>query len=74
MDFTMKALTGPLTTYMKGFPAPPRLHPFERALLDLTVGEERYVGVLQRVDSLRKRLTEVSEWIRPSSQLGWPPM
>lgn len=59
MDFTMKALTGPLTTYMRGFPAPPRLHPFERALLDLTVGEERYVGVLQRVDSLRKKLTEV---------------
>lgn len=60
MDFTMKALTGPLATYMRGFPAPPRLHPFERALLDLTVGEERYVGVLQRVDTLRKKLTEVS--------------
>ena len=64
MDFTMKALTGPLATYMRGFPAPPRLHPFERALLDLTVGEERYVGVLQRVDTLRKKLTEVSTWRR----------
>jgi hypothetical protein len=32
---------------LKGFPAPPRLHPFERALLDCTVGEERCVGVLQ---------------------------
>lgn len=60
MDFMMKALTGPLTTYMKGFPPPPRLHPFERALLDLTVSEERYVGVLQQIDALRKKLTEVS--------------
>lgn len=59
MDFTMKALTGPLTTYMKGFPPPPRLHPFERALLDLTVGEDRYATVLARVDALRRKLTEV---------------
>jgi nucleolar GTP-binding protein len=69
MDFTMKALTSPLTAYMKGFPPPPWLHPFERALLDLTVGEERYVGVLHRVATLRKRLTEVGSGGARESQL-----
>lgn len=60
MDFAMKALSAPLSGYIKGFPPPERLHPFERALLDLTVGEEKYSTVLARVDALRRKLTEVS--------------
>ena len=59
MDFLMKALSGPLATYVKGFPPAGRLHPFERALLELTIGEERYTGVLARVDAVRKKVTEV---------------
>ncbi len=59
MDSAMKALSAPLSAYVKGFPPPGRLHPFERALLDLTVGEDRYATVLARVDALRRKLTEV---------------
>lgn len=55
----MKELTVPLGKYGKSFPPPARLHPFERALLALTVGEQRYVDSLQRVDNLRKTLLEV---------------
>ena len=49
----------PLTRYLDDFPAPEVLHPFERALLELTVGEARYVTALERVAALRKPLSEV---------------
>ena len=55
----MQALTVPLTRYAGQFPAPEALHPFERALLELTVGEERYVTALDRVGALRKPVSEV---------------
>lgn len=35
------------------------LHPFEAALLDLTVGAATYASVLGKVDTLRKTLQEV---------------
>lgn len=38
LDRMTKELAGPMKTYVKGFPHPDRLHPFERALLDLTLG------------------------------------
>ena len=44
---------------MKGFPHPSRLHPFERALLELTLGEARYCLAVERVDTLRKAMLEV---------------
>lgn len=44
-----------------GFPSPPSLHPFEAALLDLTVGNAMYRSTLQRVDSLRKSLQETGK-------------
>ncbi len=59
MDTLMQALTVPLTRYLNDFPAPDVLHPFERALLELTVGEARYVTALERVAALRKPLSEV---------------
>ena len=55
----MQALTVPLTRYVHDFPAPEALHAFERALLELTVGEERYVTALDRVAAMRKPLSEV---------------
>lgn len=51
----------PLSRYVAGFPRPPALHPFEEALLDLTVGVKTYTAVLSRVDALRKALQEVNE-------------
>ncbi|CAD7695087.1 unnamed protein product [Ostreobium quekettii] len=59
MDALMKAVAVPLNGYVKGFPNPQKLHPFEAALLDLTVKEEHYARVLGKVNSLRKSVLEV---------------
>lgn len=52
-------LSVPLTRWLKSFPAMSSLHPFESALLDLTVGAATYASVLGKVDTLRKALQEV---------------
>lgn len=49
----------PLGRYCKEFPQPGRLHPFERALLELSVGPGTYERVLGRVDALRKSTVQV---------------
>lgn len=59
LDTLMKELCVPLGAYIKGFPAPSRLHPFERALLELTVGAGTYERVLARVEALRRSTVEV---------------
>lgn len=61
LESLTKALTAPLSLYVKGFPPPTRLHPFERALLDLTIGAEEHERTVARVDALRKRLTEAGK-------------
>jgi GTP1/Obg family GTP-binding protein len=55
----LQELSVPLTRFLKAFPAPTALHPFEAALLDLTVGTATYSSVLGKVGSLRKALQEV---------------
>lgn len=47
-------LVGPLTRYLRDFPPQDRLHPFERAQVVLTIGENAYPRVMGRVESLRK--------------------
>lgn len=54
LDVLMKELSAPLSRYQTGFPPLARLHPFEAALMALTVGEGSYLAALQRVDKLRK--------------------
>eukprot|EP00955_Chlamydomonas_euryale_P105647 365655-Chlamydomonas_euryale.AAC.5 len=49
MDTLMKELSVPLTRYLAAFPAFERLHPFEQALLELTVGRDKYINVLSKV-------------------------
>eukprot|EP00210_Caulerpa_lentillifera_P000548 g529.t1 len=61
MDTLMQELTKPLTRYLKGFPLTDRLHKFEAALLDLTITEKRYFKVLQKIQELRKTMTEVGK-------------
>ncbi|GIL76667.1 hypothetical protein Vretifemale_6225 [Volvox reticuliferus] len=61
LDVLMKELSVPLGRYLSGFPQPERLHPFEAALLALTVGEGAYRTALQRVDKLRKAVQEVGK-------------
>lgn len=56
-----QTLAVPLGTYTRGFPKTTRLHPFERALLDLTVGTAHYEKTLFKVDVLRKATLEVGK-------------
>lgn len=58
----------PLGAYIKGFPPPARLHPFELALLELTVGPGTYERVLARVEALRRSTVEVRGVLA-----GWGP-
>lgn len=46
----------PLKTYVKGFPNPDRFHPFERALLELTLSDKKYRTTVEAVDKMRKIL------------------
>lgn len=61
LDAIMKELTMRLGEFERGFPQLHRLHPFEAALLELTVGVEAYNTVLARVGALRKAVVEVSK-------------
>jgi len=67
LDTLMKELCVPLGAYIKGFPQPAHLHPFELALLELTVGPGTYERVLARVEALRRSTVEVG-WAG-----GWHP-
>jgi nucleolar GTP-binding protein len=49
LDTLMKELSVPLTRCLSGFPKLGALHPFEAALLDLTVGRGTYTAVLGKV-------------------------
>jgi hypothetical protein len=67
----------PMTKWLKAFPAMSSLHPFEAALLDLTVGKGTYASVLGKVDSLRKALQEVRACLAVrlhgcKNSSGWP--
>lgn len=59
LDALTKELAGPLTKLLKAFPAVERLHPFEQALLLLTLGPDRYERQLSAVNSMRKSVLEV---------------
>ncbi|KAG1665231.1 hypothetical protein FOA52_011419 [Chlamydomonas sp. UWO 241] len=61
MDTLMKELSVPLTRFLGAFPKYESLHPFEQALLQLTVGAAQYVGTLAKVDSLRKSLQQTGK-------------
>lgn len=61
MDTLMKELSVPLTRYVGAFPQYQRLHPFEQALLELTVGRGNYETILAKVDSLRKSIQETGK-------------
>lgn len=59
LDTLTKEVAVPLGKLVRGFPPPSALHPFETALLQLTVGEDRYERTVARVDALRKSVLEV---------------
>ncbi|XP_020277050.1 nucleolar GTP-binding protein 1 [Asparagus officinalis] len=61
LDALMKELAVPLREYKENFPKKQFLHPYERALIELTFGEGKYEQVLGRVDSLRKKVLFVGK-------------
>ncbi|CAN6478028.1 unnamed protein product [Victoria cruziana] len=61
LDALMKELVVPLKGYMEKFPYKQNLHPYERSLIDLTLGDGRYEEVLGRVDALRKKINSVGK-------------
>mmetsp|Transcript_39863 Transcript_39863/g.55383 ORF Transcript_39863/g.55383 Transcript_39863/m.55383 type:complete len:498 (+) Transcript_39863:146-1639(+) len=61
LDALTKELTVPMGRWLTGFPRTEALHPFEQALLLLTLGEGRYEKTILRVDNLRKRLLEIGK-------------
>ncbi|EPS65065.1 hypothetical protein M569_09714, partial [Genlisea aurea] len=61
LDTLMKELAVKLRTYFENFPDKKVLHPYERSLVELTLGDGRYEEVLARVDTLRKRVVSVGK-------------
>nr|XP_043624279.1 GTP-binding protein 4 [Erigeron canadensis] len=61
LDALMKELSLPLKTYKENFPNKRLLHPYERSLVELTLGDGNYEEVLGRVDSLRKKVISVGK-------------
>ncbi|XP_024022227.1 nucleolar GTP-binding protein 1 isoform X1 [Morus notabilis] len=61
LDALMKELAVPLRTYLENFPKKSNLHPYERSLIELTLGDGNYEEVLGKVDSLRKKVVSVGK-------------
>ncbi|GFZ02889.1 P-loop containing nucleoside triphosphate hydrolases superfamily protein [Actinidia rufa] len=61
LDALMKELAVPLRTYKENFPNKKNLHPYERSLIELTLGDGNYEEVLGKVDALRKKVTSVGK-------------
>ncbi|TKY66262.1 nucleolar GTP-binding protein [Spatholobus suberectus] len=61
LDALMKEIAIPLRTYVENFPNKTYLHPYERSLIELTLGDGYYEQVLQKVDGLRKRVVSVGK-------------
>lgn len=61
LDAMTAGLCTPLKTYVKGFPAPERFHPFERALLELTLSDKKYRATVEAVDVMRKGLLGIGK-------------
>ncbi|KAF3445324.1 hypothetical protein FNV43_RR10500 [Rhamnella rubrinervis] len=61
LDALMKELAVPLRTYLEEFPRKKYLHPYERSLIELTLGDGNYEEVLGRVNALRKKVVSVGK-------------
>ncbi|KAK9273636.1 hypothetical protein L1049_018446 [Liquidambar formosana] len=61
LDALMKELAVPLRGYMENFPNKKYLHPYERSLIELTLGDGNYEEVLRKVDALRKKVVSVGK-------------
>ncbi|KAK9121572.1 hypothetical protein Syun_019189 [Stephania yunnanensis] len=56
-----RELVVPLRDYIENFPNKKHLHPYERDLIKLTLGDGNYEEVLGRVNSLKKKVVSVAK-------------
>eukprot|EP00892_Ulva_mutabilis_P010762 jgi/Ulvmu1/8058/UM004_0295.1 len=61
MDTLIKEITARFKTFISGFPRFERLHPFEKSVLDLAVGEGNYKRILGNADKLRRKAMKVGK-------------
>ncbi|XP_009612741.1 uncharacterized protein LOC107778132 [Nicotiana tabacum] len=61
LDALMKEIAVPLRTYKENFPNKRYLHPYERSLIELTLGDGNYEEVLGKLEALRKRVVSVGK-------------
>lgn len=61
LDALMKELAAPLRDYVDNFPKKKYLHPYERSLVELTLGDGNYEEVLMKVDTLMKKVISVGK-------------
>lgn len=61
LDALMKELAIPLRTYIENFPNKKYLHPYEKSLVELTLGDGNYEEVLGKVEALRKKVVSVGK-------------
>ncbi|XP_010527085.1 PREDICTED: nucleolar GTP-binding protein 1 [Tarenaya hassleriana] len=61
LDALMKELALPLKGYLENFPRKKVLHPYERSLIELTLGDGKYEEVLGKVDAVRKKVQSVGK-------------
>ncbi|KAG2295959.1 hypothetical protein Bca52824_042628 [Brassica carinata] len=61
LDALMKELALPLKGYMEIFPRRRLLHPYERSLIELTLGDGKYEEVLGKVDAKSKKVLSVGK-------------
>ncbi|KAI3892057.1 hypothetical protein MKX03_030891 [Papaver bracteatum] len=61
LDALMKELGVPLRDYLDKFPNRKYLHPYERSLIELTLGDGNYEEVLGRLNALKKKVNSVGK-------------
>ena len=61
LDSLTKEVAVPLRVYCRGFPTLRRIPPFERALVELTLGEGKYERAVERVNRMRIALLETGK-------------
>ncbi|CAH9097891.1 unnamed protein product [Cuscuta epithymum] len=61
LDALLKELALPLKTYRETFPIKQCLHPYERSLIELTLGDGNYEAALGKIDALRKKVVSVGK-------------
>ncbi|RZC69307.1 hypothetical protein C5167_034139 [Papaver somniferum] len=61
LDALMKELGVPLRDYLDKFPNRKYLHPYERSLTELTLGDGNYEEVLGRLNALKKKVNSVGK-------------